>query len=47
MATIQPKAIEDNVWDEAQSNYFNSENCDNDVYQLLSFLKQHYSLIKK
>lgn len=42
----KPKT-EDNIWNEAQSNYFNSENCDNDVYQLLRFLKQHYSLIKK
>jgi len=42
----QPK-VENNNWDEVMKHYFNSENCNNDVYQLFRFLRQHYTLIKK
>jgi hypothetical protein len=47
----QPKAIEDNVWDEARKEYFKyvSECRINGVtyLDLFKWLEQHYSLIKK
>jgi hypothetical protein len=45
--TSQPKAGEVDVWDECMTSYFITKDCDNDVYKLFRFLKQHYTLTKK
>lgn len=46
---LQPKAIEDNVWDEVEAEYINSIDYDMEHYNssFLEHLKKNYSLIKK